>query len=165
MKLSKVKAGTATRRLAGVDIPRQDTTSFGMRAALKKGGSRYAGESGEVASHVDGSPAKARLDRPARKAGGRICKEDGGPIKDTDNDNYSIKRIDDPLKKGARVVPESEIKAMKKRYGIADDGSSDNSDSVSNGRLIDDNSGNIRHRKFGGRTKVKAKNDHDEDDS
>lgn len=66
MKLSKLRSETSTRKLAGETIPRQNTTSFGMRAALKKGGSQYAGESGVV----EGDPAKVRLDR-ARKFGGR----------------------------------------------------------------------------------------------
>lgn len=65
MKLSKLRHATATRHLAGATIPRQDSTSFGMRAALKKGGSRYAGEAGEV----EGRAARPRLDRPGRKAG------------------------------------------------------------------------------------------------
>lgn len=76
MKLSKLRASTSTRHLAGATIPRQNTTSFGMRHALKKGGTRYAGESGEV----EGNAARPRLDRPGRKAGGRVCKEEGGRI-------------------------------------------------------------------------------------
>ena len=75
MKLSKLKAATATRHLAGASIPRQNATSFGMRNAMKKAGNTgYAGESGEV----EGSPAKVRLDR-ARRHGGRVNRADGGP--------------------------------------------------------------------------------------
>lgn len=74
MKISKLRHATSTRMIRGESVPRQNTTSFGMRAALKKGGSRYAGESGEV----EGGAARPRLDRPGRKAGGRVCKADGG---------------------------------------------------------------------------------------
>lgn len=75
MKLSKLRAAHFSRHLAGTTIPRQNTTSFGMRHALKKAGhTPYAGESGEV----EGKAARPRLDRPGRKAGGRVCKADGG---------------------------------------------------------------------------------------
>lgn len=73
MKLSKLRASTKMRHLAGTEIPRQNTTSVGMRNAMKKAGNAFAGESGAV----EGSPAKMRLDR-ARARGGRVCREDGG---------------------------------------------------------------------------------------
>lgn len=80
MKLSKIKAASATRNIGGADIPRINTTSAAMRAAMKKGGSRYAGEGDDVG----GSPAKSRLDRPDRKSGGRVCKADGGEATEKD---------------------------------------------------------------------------------
>lgn len=72
MKLSKLRHATATRHLAGTSVPRQNTTSFGMRAAMKKGGSGYAGE------EVEGGSARPRLDRPGRARGGRVNRADGG---------------------------------------------------------------------------------------
>lgn len=74
MKLSKLRAHTSTRMVAGQSVPRQNTTSFGMRHAMKVGGSKYAGDSGEV----EGAAARPRLDRPGRARGGRVCKADGG---------------------------------------------------------------------------------------
>ena len=68
MKLSKLRAAHNTRTVRGQSVPRQDTTSFGMRAALKKGGSGYAGASGEV----EGGASRPRLDRPGRKHGGKV---------------------------------------------------------------------------------------------
>lgn len=76
MDLSKLRAASAKRMVNGVEVPRQNTTSFGVRAALKKGGSNYAGESGEV----EGEASRPRLDRPARKNGGCVKKADGGAI-------------------------------------------------------------------------------------
>ncbi len=89
MKLSKLRHATATRHIAGTTIPRQNTTSFGMRNAMKKGGSRYAGESGDV----EGSAARPRLDRPGRKAVGRVCKADGG-ISDAKTHQERLKKAD-----------------------------------------------------------------------
>jgi hypothetical protein len=100
MKLSKLRHATATRHLAGATIHRQDTTSFGMRHALKKGGSRYAGEA--CGGEVEGSATRPRLDRPGRKAGGRVCKEEGGkiPVKAKDRSDLEQAVRDEPLSLG-----------------------------------------------------------------
>lgn len=84
MKLSKLRHATSTRMIRGEAVPRQNTTSFGLRAALKKGGTRYAGEE---AGDIEGKAALRRLDRPGRKHGGRVCKEEGGEVKDKSPSN------------------------------------------------------------------------------
>lgn len=112
MKLSKLRAAHASREVAGTSIPRTGATSKGLKAAMKKGGHAFAGDSGEV----DGEHAKHRLDRPGRKHGGKVhhmehhkmgghvkhhdekhehekkhgglaCKKDGGGIRDGDGDS------------------------------------------------------------------------------
>ena len=71
MKISKIRAATSTRKLAGQEIPRQDTTSFGMRNALK----RRSG--GACMGEVGGESAKPNLAKPGirreeRKFGSRL---------------------------------------------------------------------------------------------
>jgi hypothetical protein len=84
MKLSKLRAETMERKVAGTSIPRQDRTSKAFAAAqkvAKKAG--FAGEEKEI-GEIEGGVAKPRLDRPGRKAGGRVdanCYADGGAIK------------------------------------------------------------------------------------
>jgi hypothetical protein len=80
MDLSKIRASSAKRMVNGTEVPRQGATSCGVRAAMKKGGSAYAGESGEV----EGEASRPRLDRPARKHGGCVMKADGGRVLDDD---------------------------------------------------------------------------------
>lgn len=73
MKLSKMRAETMERKLAGASIPRQDRTSKAFQEAMAKAkGAGYAGEEKEI-GEIDGGAAKPRLDRPARKMGGRAC--------------------------------------------------------------------------------------------
>lgn len=84
MKLSKIRAAHATRHLAGAIIPRQDTTSAAMRAAMKSAkGAPYAGEAG---SEVEGQAARVRLDRPGRKWGGRAMAKAHDKARDNDHD-------------------------------------------------------------------------------
>lgn len=64
MKLSKLKARTMMRSVGGCTVPRQNSTSVGMRAAMKASG----GSCGEV----EGGASRPRLDRPARASGGRV---------------------------------------------------------------------------------------------
>lgn len=79
MDLSKLRAASAKRMVNGVEVPRQNTTSSGVRAAMKVGGKNYAGESGEV----EGDASRPRLDRPARRNGGCVEKKaDGGGVQD-----------------------------------------------------------------------------------
>ncbi len=73
MKLSKMRAETMERNLAGATIPRQDRTSKAFREAMAKAkGAGYAGEEREI-GEIEGGVAKPRLDRPGRKMGGRAC--------------------------------------------------------------------------------------------
>lgn len=67
MKLSKLRAKTSMRSVGGHSIPRQNTTSFGMRNAMKASG----GSCGDV----EGGASRPRLDRP-----GRIKRADGGVV-------------------------------------------------------------------------------------
>lgn len=69
MKLSKLKAKTTMRTVAGTTMPRQNRTSGAFRKALAASRSApTAGVSGEVG--VDGQAAKPRLDRKGRRGGG-----------------------------------------------------------------------------------------------
>jgi hypothetical protein len=73
MKLSKLKAETMERNVAGASIPRQDRTSKAFREAKSKAkGAGWAGEEREI-GEIEGGVAKPRLDRPGRKMGGRAC--------------------------------------------------------------------------------------------
>lgn len=75
MKISKIRAAHATRKLAGQEIPRENSTSFGMRNALKRarGGACMMGE-------VGGESAKPNLAKPGikRASGGWIGEGDSG---------------------------------------------------------------------------------------
>lgn len=103
MDIKKLRASSAKRLVNGVSVPRQDTTSFGVRDAMKKGGSAYAGESGEV----DGEASRPRLDRPGRKHGGSVKKADGGSVSGgkriTSMDEYA-KDHPDTLSEAARSL-------------------------------------------------------------
>lgn len=90
MDLSKIRSASAKRMVNGTEVPRQGATSCGVRAAMKKGGSAYAGESGEV----EGETSRPRLDRPARKNGGCVKKADGGSVLDafSTRDDTAAKR-------------------------------------------------------------------------
>ena len=69
MKLSKLRAANATRQIAGQAVPRMNTTSGAMRSAMKAAhGAGWAGGGDDV----EGEMASPRLDRPGRKAGGRV---------------------------------------------------------------------------------------------
>jgi len=108
MKLSKLRASTSARTLAGTTIPRQDTTSFGMRNALK----RAAG--GRCMGDVDGKPMRSSLAKPGRKRGGAVCKADGGEI----GAELSKDRISEDSKRTAARLRDSSDAAGRVGVGM-----------------------------------------------
>ena len=97
MKLSKLRAATQNRHLAGQTIPRQDSTSFGMRNALKRaaGGACMGEARGEVSRP---NLAKAGI---RRASGGPVKRQDGGPIGNpgrlSDDSKKAVKKLDDVI--------------------------------------------------------------------
>lgn len=73
MQLSKLRARTSTRKLAGVSIPRENRTS----GAFKKA-SAAAGHAPDAGVADGSSSARMRTDRPGRARGGRVKREGGG---------------------------------------------------------------------------------------
>lgn len=82
MKLSKIKARTMMRSVGGCTVPRQNSTSVGMRAAMKASG----GSCGEV----EGGASRPRLDRPAR-----IKRADGGKVLSKEREDYAKQKDDE----------------------------------------------------------------------
>lgn len=66
---SAMPSGSKMRNLGGVKAP-----AYGeSKAVIKEAEGKTTGIVGMDGIGVDGVPAKARLDRPARKYGGRKC--------------------------------------------------------------------------------------------
>lgn len=127
MKLSKLKARTMMRSVGGCTVPRQNSTSVGMRAAMKASG----GSCGEV----EGGASRPRLDRPSRikrADGGRVKRADGGWTGEGDTgqkmrDNAAEARTernknllkDLPGSAAAAVVGSAVVDAAGRRFGLA----------------------------------------------
>lgn len=78
MDLSKMRARTKVRKIAGQDVTRQDRSSKAFAKAQSTAkDSPYAGESGV---DVEGNQPRPRLDRPARASGGRVNRAEGGSV-------------------------------------------------------------------------------------
>lgn len=92
MDLSKMRARTKMRTVAGHSIARQNRTSKAFaKAEAEAKNAPYAGESG---IDVEGNKPKPRLDRPARASGGRVCRADGGAIS-KEREDYAKKKDKD----------------------------------------------------------------------
>jgi hypothetical protein len=88
MDLAKLRSKMGTRKLAGVDIPRENRTSVAFRKAMSAGGGDHDGITGG-SSH-----------RLCRASGGRVKREGGGPA--TEDSKKEAERLRNEIPSGVR---------------------------------------------------------------
>lgn len=110
MDLSKMRARTKMRTVAGHSIARQNQTSKAFtKAEAEAKNAPYAGESG---IDVEGNKPKPRLDRPARASGGRVCRADGGVTLSEDSKKMAAKLREDASDDQKRAIFNGGVAAM-----------------------------------------------------